>query len=87
MVRQAQASRSRARKTSPTVRRGWLTYIALIAGFGSLGFWLLAGQPYEFAVERHGDRDGHRVFRMRSGLPCRWSSPSATTLSARKTAC
>jgi Cu2+-exporting ATPase len=29
-----------------------LTYIALIAGFGSLSFWLVAGQHYEFAVER-----------------------------------
>jgi Cu2+-exporting ATPase len=51
MVKQAQASRSRTRDVANRAA-GWLTYIALIAGFGSLGFWLLAGQPYEFAVER-----------------------------------
>jgi len=51
MVRQAQASRSRTQDVANRAA-GWLTYIALIAGFGSLGFWLLAGQPYEFAVER-----------------------------------
>src|SRR6266704_6188972 len=51
MVRQAQASRSRTQDLANRAA-GWLTYIALIAGFGSLGFWLLDGQPYEFAVER-----------------------------------
>jgi P-type Cu2+ transporter len=51
MVKQAQASRSRTQDLANRAA-GWLTYIALIAGFGSLGFWLLAGQPYEFAVER-----------------------------------
>jgi Cu2+-exporting ATPase len=51
MVRQAQANRSRTQDLANRAA-GWLTYIALIAGFGSLGFWLLAGQPYEFAVER-----------------------------------
>src|SRR5712672_805462 len=51
MVRQAQASRSRTQDLANRAA-GWLTYIALIAGFGSLGFWLLAGQSYEFAVER-----------------------------------
>jgi Cu2+-exporting ATPase len=51
MVKQAQASRSRTQDVANRAA-GWLTYIALIAGFGSLGFWLLAGQPYEFAVER-----------------------------------
>ncbi len=51
MVKQAQASRSRTQDLANRAA-GWLTYIALIAGFGSLGFWLLAGQSYEFAVER-----------------------------------
>jgi len=51
MVRQAQANRSRTQDLANRAA-GWLTYIALIAGFGSLGFWLLAGQPYQFAVER-----------------------------------
>jgi len=51
MVRQAQANRSRTQDLANRAA-AWLTYIALIAGFGSLGFWLLAGQPYEFAVER-----------------------------------
>jgi P-type Cu2+ transporter len=51
LVKQAQASRSRTQDVANRAA-GWLTYIALIAGFGSLGFWLLAGQPYEFAVER-----------------------------------
>src|SRR5712671_3985214 len=51
MVKQAQASRSRTQDIANRAA-GWLTYIALIAGFGSLSFWLLAGQPYEFAVER-----------------------------------
>ncbi|WP_354110841.1 copper-translocating P-type ATPase [Bradyrhizobium sp. S3.12.5] len=51
MVKQAQGSRSRTQDVANRAA-GWLTYIALIAGFGSLGFWLLAGQPYQFAVER-----------------------------------
>src|SRR5260221_1108544 len=51
MVKQAQANRSRTQDLANRAA-GWLTYIALIAGFASLGFWLLAGQPYEFAVER-----------------------------------
>jgi P-type Cu2+ transporter len=51
MVRQAQANRSRTQDLANRAA-AWLTYIALTAGFGSLVFWLLAGQPYEFAVER-----------------------------------
>jgi Cu2+-exporting ATPase len=51
MVKQAQASRSRTQDVANRAA-GWLTYIALISGFGSLGLWLLAGQPYEFAIER-----------------------------------
>src|SRR5258708_16329907 len=51
MVRQAQANRSRTQDLANRAA-AWLTYIALIAGFGSLGFWLLPGQPYEFPVQR-----------------------------------
>jgi Cu2+-exporting ATPase len=51
MVKQAQASRSGTQDVASRAA-GWLTYVALIAGFGSLSFWLLAGQNYEFAVER-----------------------------------
>jgi Cu2+-exporting ATPase len=51
MVKQAQASRSRTQDVANRAA-GWLTYIALVSGFGSLGFWLLAGRPYEFAIER-----------------------------------
>jgi Cu2+-exporting ATPase len=51
MVKQAQASHSVTQDVANRAA-GWLTYIALIAGFGSLSFWLLAGQNYEFAVER-----------------------------------
>jgi Cu2+-exporting ATPase len=51
MVNRAQASSSRTQDIANRAA-GWLTYIALIAGFGSLSFWLVAGQHYEFAVER-----------------------------------
>ena len=51
MVKQAQASRSRTQDLANRAA-GWLTYLALIVGFGSLGFWLLAGETYEFAIER-----------------------------------
>ncbi|CAG1012142.1 MAG: copper-translocating P-type ATPase [Rhizobiaceae bacterium] len=51
MVKKAQASRSRTQDVANRAA-GWLTYIALIVGFGSLGFWLIAGESYEFAIER-----------------------------------
>ena len=51
LVRRAQASRSDTQDLASRAA-GWLTYIALIAGFASFSFWLLAGQHYEFAVER-----------------------------------
>jgi P-type Cu2+ transporter len=51
MVRQAQASRSRTQDLANRAA-GWLTYLALTVGLGSLGFWLLAGETYEFAIER-----------------------------------
>ncbi len=51
MVRKAQASRSRTQDIANRAA-GWLTYVALIVGFGSLAFWLIAGESYEFAIER-----------------------------------
>ena len=51
MVKQAQASRSRTQDVANRAA-GWLTYLALTVGFGSLGFWLLASETYEFAIER-----------------------------------
>ncbi|SEE75062.1 Cu2+-exporting ATPase [Rhizobiales bacterium GAS191] len=51
LVKRAQESRSGTQDVANRAA-GWLAYIALIAGFGSLTFWLLAGQHYEFAVER-----------------------------------
>jgi len=51
LVRRAQASRSDTQDVASRAA-GWLTYIALIAGVGSLSFWLIAGPHYEFAVER-----------------------------------
>jgi P-type Cu2+ transporter len=51
MVKQAQASRSRTQDVANRAA-GWLTYIALIVGFGSLAFWVVAGESWEFAIER-----------------------------------
>ena len=51
LVRRAQASRSDTQDVASRAAGG-LTYIALIAGVGSLSFWLIAGPHYEFAVER-----------------------------------
>ncbi len=51
LVREAQATRSRTQDIANRAA-GWLTYIALAVGFGSLAFWVLAGESWEFAVER-----------------------------------
>ena len=51
MVKKAQASRSRTQDVANRAA-GWLTYVALTVGFGSLAFWLIAGETYEFAIER-----------------------------------
>jgi Cu2+-exporting ATPase len=51
MVRKAQESRSR---TQDIANRAafWLTMVALTAGGGTLLFWLIFGQAFEFALER-----------------------------------
>jgi P-type Cu2+ transporter len=51
LVRKAQESRSR---TQDLANRAafWLTVIALSVGGGTLAFWLLFGQPFEFALAR-----------------------------------
>lgn len=51
MVKKAQASRSRTQDIANRAA-GWLTYVAVAVGFGSLALWLLAGASYEFAIER-----------------------------------
>jgi Cu2+-exporting ATPase len=51
MVRKAQESRSR---TQDLANRAavWLTIIALTVGGGTLAFWLIFGQSFQFALER-----------------------------------
>ncbi|WP_235897423.1 heavy metal translocating P-type ATPase [Neoaquamicrobium microcysteis] len=51
MVKRAQASRSRTQDLANRAA-GWLTYIALGVGFGSLAWWTIAGESWEFAIER-----------------------------------
>jgi P-type Cu2+ transporter len=51
MVKRAQASRSRTQDVA-NMAAGWLTYIALSVGLGSLVFWIAMGESYEFAIER-----------------------------------
>ncbi len=51
MVRQAQASRSRAQDLANRAAQ-WLTYIALSVGTLTLVIWLMLGEPFAFALER-----------------------------------
>jgi len=51
LVRKAQATRSRTQDLANRAA-AWLTYIALIVGFGTLIVWLLLGQTPAFALER-----------------------------------
>jgi Cu2+-exporting ATPase len=51
LVRQAQESRSRSQDLANRAAQ-WLTWIALGAGGLTLAAWLLAGQPFGFALER-----------------------------------
>ena len=51
MVREAQKTKSRMQNLSDRAAK-WLTFIALGVGFGTLAFWLLAGQDFVFALER-----------------------------------
>ncbi|ABS61973.1 copper-translocating P-type ATPase [Parvibaculum lavamentivorans DS-1] len=51
LVRKAQATRSHTQDIANRAA-SWLTYIALIVGFGTLVVWLALGQSPEFALER-----------------------------------
>jgi Cu2+-exporting ATPase len=51
MVRQAQASRSRAQDLANRAAQ-WLTYVALTVGTLTLAVWLVLGEPFAFALER-----------------------------------
>jgi Cu2+-exporting ATPase len=51
MVKQAQETRSRTQDLANRAAL-WLTYIALSAGGGTLAFWLVFGQGFEFSLER-----------------------------------
>lgn len=52
LVKKAQATRSRTQDIANRAA-GWLTYIALVVGFGTLFvWWLVLNAPLEFALER-----------------------------------
>ena len=51
LVQNAQKTKSETQRLADRAAK-WLTYIALIAGFGTLAVWLLLGQEFAFALER-----------------------------------
>jgi P-type Cu2+ transporter len=51
LVEDAQKAKSKMQNLSDRAAK-WLTYIALIIGFGTLAVWLIAGYPFVFALER-----------------------------------
>ena len=51
LVEDAQKAKSKMQNFSDRAAK-WLTYIALSVGFGTLTFWLIAGYPFVFALER-----------------------------------
>lgn len=51
MVEEAQKTKSKMQNLSDKAAK-WLTYIALLIGFGTLTVWLLLGFPFVFALER-----------------------------------
>ncbi len=51
MVQEAQKSKSKMQNLSDRAAK-WLTYIALVIGFGTLSVWLLLGFPFVYALER-----------------------------------
>lgn len=51
LVEEAQKAKSKMQNFSDRAAK-WLTYIALSVGFGTLVFWLIAGYPFVFALER-----------------------------------
>ena len=51
LVEEAQKSKSKMQTLSDRAAK-WLTYIALVVGFGTLAVWLILGFPFVFALER-----------------------------------
>ncbi|SDW51458.1 Cu2+-exporting ATPase [Hydrobacter penzbergensis] len=51
LVEEAQKSKSKMQNLSDRAAK-WLTYIALLIGFGTLATWLILGYPFVFALER-----------------------------------
>ena len=51
LVQEAQKTKSETQRLADRAAK-WLTYVALIAGFGTLAVWLLLGQDLAFALER-----------------------------------
>lgn len=51
MVEEAQKTKSKMQNLSDRAAK-WLTYIALVIGFGTLAVWLILGFPFVFALER-----------------------------------
>nr|WP_255481134.1 copper-translocating P-type ATPase [Pontibacter sp. Tf4] len=51
LVQEAQKTKSETQRLADRAAK-WLTYIALIAGFGTLAVWLILGQEFAFALER-----------------------------------
>jgi Cu2+-exporting ATPase len=51
LVREAQAGKSQTQNLADRAAR-WLTYLAIAAGVLTLAYWLWAGQPMAFALER-----------------------------------
>ncbi|MBC5774686.1 copper-translocating P-type ATPase [Pontibacter sp. KCTC 32443] len=51
LVQEAQKTKSETQRLANRAAK-WLTYIALIAGFGTLAVWLILGQDFAFALER-----------------------------------
>jgi Cu2+-exporting ATPase len=51
LVKEAQATRSRTQDVANRAA-GWLTYVALTVGLGTLVVWLYLGESVQFAIER-----------------------------------
>jgi len=51
MVEEAQKTKSKMQNLSDRAAK-WLTYIALVIGFGTLAVWLILGFPFVYALER-----------------------------------
>lgn len=51
MVEEAQKTKSKMQNLSDRAAK-WLTYTALMIGFGTLAIWLILGSPFVYALER-----------------------------------